>query len=57
MGPEGPQGPVGPAGGVNSFNTRQGDVVPEFGDYTLGMVGAEMLTNMDIDEMWRAYEL
>ena len=39
-GPIGPQGPVGPAGGVNSFNKRQGNVMPMIGDYSSGMVGA-----------------
>ena len=53
-GPPGPVGPPGPPGGVNSFNTRQGEVVPEYGDYNLSMVGAVMLTNTEIDDMWNS---
>lgn len=52
QGPEGPQGPVGPAGGVNSFNTRQGEVMPMTGDYSSGMVGAldenAVISNLEI---------
>lgn len=51
-GRQGPAGPVGPPGGVNSFNTRQGEVLPEFGDYDYLMTGSmpatETLTNSDI---------
>lgn len=52
QGPQGPQGekgdtgergPVGPAGGVDSFNGRAGDVMPQAGDYTADMVGAPSL--------------
>lgn len=50
---QGPQGPVGPPSGVNTWNTRDGEVLPEYGDYNLSMVGAELLTNTDIDELWR----
>lgn len=39
--------------GVSTWNTRQGEVLPEYGDYNLSMVGAELLTNTDIDELWR----
>ena len=52
-GPQGEPGPPGPPGGVNSFNSRQGDVMPNYGDYNLGMVGAEMLTNTELDDLWR----
>ena len=52
-GPRGPRGPAGPAGGVESFNSRQGEVVPEYGDYNLSMVGGELLTNTEIDDLWR----
>lgn len=52
QGPPGPPGPRGPSGGVNSWNTRQGDVLPAAGDYNLGMVGGEMLTNSDINDIW-----
>ncbi len=51
MGPPGPPGPPGPGGGVNSWNTRQGEVMPQAGDYNLGMVGAELLTNSDINDI------
>lgn len=37
---------------VLSFNGRKGEVSPEIGDYNLHMVGAEMLTNTDIDDLW-----
>ena len=51
-GPIGPQGPVGPAGGVNSFNNRQGNVMPMAGDYSSGMVGAldknAVISNLEI---------
>ena len=51
-GPIGPQGPVGPAGGVNSFNNRQGNVMPMACDYTSGMVGAldenAVISNLEI---------
>lgn len=55
QGPQGPQGPKGDPGGVSSWNTRQGDVLPTAGDYTLGMVGGELLTNSEIDDLWRNY--
>jgi hypothetical protein len=46
------QGPPGPPGGVNSFNTRQGEVLPAIGDYDYLMTGSmpatEILTNSDI---------
>lgn len=54
-GPQGPQGPPGPGGGVESWNSRQGEVVPEYGDYTMQMVGAELLTNTELDEIWRNF--
>lgn len=38
--------------GVSSWNERKGDVIPESGDYTLEMVGAEILTNTEIDDIW-----
>lgn len=52
----GPQGEQGPPGGVNSWNKRQGEVVPEFGDYNLGMVGGVPLTNTEIDDLWEDYK-
>ena len=55
MGPPGPPGPPGPGGGVNSWNTRQGEVMPQAGDYNLGMVGAELLTNSDINDIWNRF--
>ena len=52
VGPIGPIGPVGPAGGVNSFNHRQGNVMPMAGDYSSGMVGAldenSVISNLEI---------
>ena len=52
VGPIGPIGPVGPAGGVNSFNHRQGNVMPMIGDYSSGMVGAldknAVISNLEI---------
>lgn len=52
QGPPGPPGPPGPGGGVDSWNSRQGEVMPQAGDYTLGMVGGELLTNSDINDIW-----
>ena len=34
----GPQGATGPAGGVNEFNGRQGDIVPQSGDYSISQI-------------------
>ena len=52
----GQPGPVGPPGGVNSFNSRKGEVLPEFGDYDYLMTGSmpatEILTNSDIMNIW-----
>ena len=53
-GEPGPPGPPGPPGGVNSWNTRQGEVLPRSGDYTPGMVGMEELSNSDIDNILRS---
>lgn len=40
-GPQGPKGEKGDPGGVVSFNGRAGVVVPQAGDYTADMVGAD----------------
>lgn len=40
-GPQGPKGDKGDPGGVVSFNGRDGVVVPQSGDYTADMVGAD----------------
>ena len=52
----GPVGPVGPKGdpgenGVMSWNNRTGEVMPAIGDYNLNMIGREILTNSDIDNI------
>ena len=51
------RGPVGPKGdpgenGVMSWNGRTGEVMPQSGDYNLGMIGRELLTNTDINDIW-----
>lgn len=51
------RGPVGPKGdpgenGVISWNSRTGEVMPAIGDYNLSMIGREILTNSDIDDIW-----
>ena len=54
VGPAGPQGPKGDPGenGVMSWNNRTGAVMPAIGDYNLSMIGREILTNSDIDNIW-----
>ncbi len=42
--------------GVTSWNNRQGEVKPEYGDYSLSMVGGVILTNTEIDDLWEAYK-
>ena len=39
------KGPTGPAGGVDSFNTRQGAVVPVTGDYDASMIDYDNTTS------------
>lgn len=53
-GPPGEKGEPGEPGGVNTWNKRQGEVVPEIGDYNLSMVGGTVLTNTEIDDLWRS---
>lgn len=53
-GQPGPRGPKGDPGGVTTWNTREGEVVPQHGDYNLNMVGAEFLTNTEIDSLWNS---
>ena len=42
--------------GVNSWNNRQGEVLPEIGDYSLSMVGGTIITNTEIDDLWEDYK-
>lgn len=53
-GQQGPPGEKGEPGGVSTWNKRQGEVVPEIGDYNLSMVGGTVLTNTEIDDLWRS---
>ena len=55
-GPQGERGPAGPAGGVVTWNNRQGEVLPEIGDYSLSMVGGTVITNTEIDDLWEDYK-
>lgn len=43
-------------GGVISWNSRKGEVMPEYGDYSLSMVGGTILTNTEIDDLWEDYK-
>jgi len=54
VGPQGPPGPPGPMTGVETWNERDGVVIPESGDYTPDMVGVVPLTNQQILDLWNS---